>query len=160
MQLVGRNIKFSDDVKAIIRAELATGRYVYEDEVVTAVLYLLLQDMANKGEATETSRAVLNQPLDEILAELRQTLDEKVGRQASPPVLTSPVFGFSRTFDDDASAQGRNDRDFPGKRGSPHRLAAVDHQKCGRTHLPANLTPALTWLHGSCWIKGVTGYRS
>jgi Arc/MetJ-type ribon-helix-helix transcriptional regulator len=59
MQLVGRNIKFSDDVKAIIRAELATGRYVYEDEVVTAVLYLLLQDMANKGEATETSRAVL-----------------------------------------------------------------------------------------------------
>ena len=85
MQLVERDIKFSDDVKAIIRAEMATGRYVYEDEVVTAALYLLLQDMANKGEATEASRAVLNQPLDEILAELRQALDEIFGRQASPP---------------------------------------------------------------------------
>jgi Arc/MetJ-type ribon-helix-helix transcriptional regulator len=68
MQLVERDIKFSDDVKAIIRAKMATGRYVYEDEVVTAALYLLLQDMANKGEATETFRAVPNQPLDEILA--------------------------------------------------------------------------------------------
>lgn len=85
MQLVERDIKFSDDVKAIIRAEMSTGRYVYEDEVVTAAVYLLLQDMANKGEATEASRAVLNRPLDELLTELRQSLDEKFGRQASPP---------------------------------------------------------------------------
>jgi Arc/MetJ-type ribon-helix-helix transcriptional regulator len=82
MQLVERDIRLSDATKAIIRAEIVTGRYVYEDEVVTAALYLLVQYMANKGEATAESTAMLRQPLDEMLAELRHALDEKFGRLA------------------------------------------------------------------------------
>ena len=34
-----------------IRAAMATGRYVYEDEVVMTALYLLLQDMAGRAAA-------------------------------------------------------------------------------------------------------------
>jgi Arc/MetJ-type ribon-helix-helix transcriptional regulator len=80
MQLVEWDRTFSDDVKAVIRAAMVTGRYVYEDEVVTTALYLLLQDMASRGQATAESKAVLKQPLDEMLAELRQALNEKFGR--------------------------------------------------------------------------------
>jgi Arc/MetJ-type ribon-helix-helix transcriptional regulator len=80
MQLVEWDIRFSDDDKAIIRAAMATGRYVYEDEVVMTALYLLLQDLASKGQATAESKALLKQPLDEMLVELRQALDEKFGR--------------------------------------------------------------------------------
>jgi hypothetical protein len=77
MQLVERDITFSDEIKAIIRAAMATGRYVYEDEVVAAALYLLVQDMASKGEVTETSRIVLQQPLDDMLAELRHAPEKQ-----------------------------------------------------------------------------------
>jgi hypothetical protein len=31
MQLVDRNIEFSDEVREIIRVAMATGRYKYED---------------------------------------------------------------------------------------------------------------------------------
>lgn len=80
MQLVERDIKFSEGSREIIRVAMATGRYAYEDEVVAEALYLLVQDMASKGESMVESRAVLEQPLDEILAELRQALDEIFGR--------------------------------------------------------------------------------
>jgi Arc/MetJ-type ribon-helix-helix transcriptional regulator len=80
VQLVEWDTPFSDDVKAVIRAAMATGRYVYEDEVVVAALYLLLQDMASRGQATAESKAVLKKPLDEMLAELRKALNEKFGR--------------------------------------------------------------------------------
>jgi Arc/MetJ-type ribon-helix-helix transcriptional regulator len=80
VQLVKWDTTFSDDVKAVIRAAMATGRYVYEDEAVVAALYLLLQDMASRGQATAESKAVLKKPLDEMLAELRKALNEIFGR--------------------------------------------------------------------------------
>jgi Arc/MetJ-type ribon-helix-helix transcriptional regulator len=81
-------LTFSDEVKAIIRGAMATGRYVYEDEVFTAALYLLVQDMASKGEATEAAKAVLQQTIHEMLADLRQALDEKFGRRHAPPTIS------------------------------------------------------------------------
>jgi Arc/MetJ-type ribon-helix-helix transcriptional regulator len=50
VQLVEWDTTFSNDVKAVIRAAMATGRYGYADEVVATALYLLLQDMASKGK--------------------------------------------------------------------------------------------------------------
>lgn len=82
MQIVELEIKLSDEAKAIVSAAMATGRYVYEDEVIAEALYLLLQELTIRGEESAESRVVLKQPLDEMLIEFRQALDEKFGRLA------------------------------------------------------------------------------
>src|SRR5262249_1960661 len=47
--------------------------------------------------------------------------------------LSFPVFGFSRTLDDDSRWPMPNGRESRGNRGSLCRLTALDHRECGRT---------------------------
>ena len=86
MQLVERDIKFSDEAREIIRAAMATGRYKYEDEVVAAALYMLLQDMASKGEATEESMVVLE---ESRLTKCWRSCDRLLMRNSSGPRFKS-----------------------------------------------------------------------
>src|SRR4051794_15705173 len=48
-------------------------------------------------------------------------------------MLTTPVSGFSRTFDDGGPSPALDNQESPGKRGPLSRLAALHHQKCRRT---------------------------
>jgi hypothetical protein len=53
----------------------------------------------------------------------------------APALLSCPLFGFSRTFDENGLLRFEDGREFPGKRGPLCGLAPPDHRKCGRTRI-------------------------
>ena len=53
--------------------------------------------------------------------------------QGQGDLLSSPLSGFSRTFDEGGSSSDWKHREFSGKQGPMNEPAALDHRKCGRT---------------------------
>jgi hypothetical protein len=78
------------------------------------------------------------------------SLDRRHDRPPSPsvahtlgchlPLKNGATYRLSRILDESGSSLASRERESPGKRGPLCWLAAHDHRKCGRTHLPAKLT--------------------
>jgi Resolvase, N terminal domain len=75
--------------------------------------------------------------LDRLGRSLKHLIDlmAELEDQGMIPILKR---GFFRTFDDGGPPEATYDREFPGKRRPPGRLASLDHQKCGRAEKRAN----------------------
>ena len=83
MKLVELEIHLPDDLQAFVRSQVRSGRYAYEDEVIAHALYLLVQKLEDEGSAPPEAKAVLEQPIEPYLAELRHAIAAK--RWSNPP---------------------------------------------------------------------------
>jgi hypothetical protein len=54
-------------------------------------------------------------------------------------LLSSELFGLSRTFDDDGRFSTRTHHEIPAKRRASILLEALDHRKCGRARKGLNV---------------------
>ena len=85
MELVELEIHLPDDLQAFVRSQVRSGRYAYEDEVITHALYLLAQRLEREGFTSPGTASVLDQPPEPMLAELRHAVAAK--RRGNPPEI-------------------------------------------------------------------------
>jgi hypothetical protein len=87
----------------------------------------------------------------------RTTFDARsmdTGREAwARELLTSPVFGLSRTLDDDGRFSTRTHREIPANRRASASLQGLVHRECGRAGIWRGFFGAIwrhAWRHIGC----------
>ena len=56
---------------------MATGRYKYVEELIVEALYRQAEKLVRSGEALPETKKMLETPLEQLMPEFRQALDEK-----------------------------------------------------------------------------------
>ena len=86
MALARLDITLPEDFQAFLRFEVESGRYAYQEEGIATAFYLLFQELDREGAATPQSQAILEVPLEQMLAKLRRALAAK-RMETGPEIL-------------------------------------------------------------------------